>query len=74
MLAIRQIRTSRGRTGLCVCVVLLADSDRVSFASGGAGRRGWFAALPGGAAYEKYMEGASGVHGRCTGLAMPVVC
>jgi hypothetical protein len=24
--------------------------------------------------YEEYMEGASGVYGRCMGLVMPVVC
>jgi hypothetical protein len=56
-----------------MCVVWLAARNRVSLRLGGR--------VPGGSwrcpvvrAYEKYMEGASGVYGRCTALGMSFVC
>ena len=53
-----------------MCVVLLAVNDRVSLHLGSWSRvvRG---AAPVVRVYEKYMEGASAVYGRCTTLAVP---
>jgi hypothetical protein len=54
--------TSRAERLFALCVVLsLAGVDRVRL-------------RPVVWVYEKYMECASGVYGRCAGLAIPVVC